>query len=202
MSLLKKLKCLLKKLFGRCKHKKCCEKPNLTLVPSPEPKPEAKPEPKPEAKPESKQEYKAPDYHREAHEGTPEKFVDEKGLYKDPRKSDFDNAKLQSFLWKPVSDNDGNPVIVVACDALRSFDLKVEIISEKGRKLKVDIDNAGRANPRHQDDFARIHFRLGRSAKNLQKAAPLTVLFFHENDGKKTVIAERKVKDPTKRIDK
>lgn len=148
----------------------------------PEPKQEQpKEEPKPEEKPEK------PENH---HEGKGE----------EPENSEFKKAKIDSFLWKPVSDGDGNVVILISCDNMISSDVKLEIKNRKGNAIKVSIRNTGRANGEAGQKFARIHYRIGRQATGFKKASPLTAVFYHTQKRKKEVIRKFRIKDPTKRL--
>lgn len=167
--LLKKIKCWLKKLFGK---NDCCKKkkPELTLVKTPT-KPESTPTPEPKE------------------EVDPERV--------EPDQSFPEQAKIQSFLWKPEGDHTNKPVVLIGCDALRSEDLSIEIYSAKGRKLKVGIRNTARANKMHEHKYGRIHFRIDRSGKDLVKNAPLTVVV---KTGDR-VLKKIKIQDPRKRLE-
>lgn len=120
----------------------------------------------------------------------------------DPDVSNVKSAKIQSFLWKPESDVTHNPVILVTCDALRSEDLKCEILNVKNRPIKIKIENSARANKLDQYKYGRIHFRIGRSAEKLLKLAKLTVVLYHTIGGKKVILKKIKIKDPTKRVER
>lgn len=87
-------------------------------------------------------------------------------------------SSVQSFLWKPEGDHTALPVVVVAADKIKSQDLYMEVLGKSNKVLKVDIKNTGRANGLPGFKFARVHFRLNRSGKDLQKSAPLKVRFF------------------------
>ena len=149
------------------------------------PKPTVEPQPKPESKP------------LEPKAKEEEKKEKKKAV---PKKSN-PNAKITTFLWKPESDNDGKVVILVKCDGMRPGDIKMELFSSKGTKLKI--------NQNAQPNLAngdRIHFRPGKVAKSLKKQAPLSVKFFHKLDGKKQYIIIRtrkqiKISAPQKRKD-
>ena len=169
--LLKKLINLLKRLLGLLEDEK--------VVTQPEEKPEevvTQPEPEQEK---------------------PEKPEDHEEKLEDPEESDFENAKIDSFLWKPESDNDGKPVVLISCDNMKCEDVKLRIINKNGKKVKVGIRNSGhRANKEGHQKYGRIHFRLDRTASSLKRPAPLTLQFYHTlgKRGKAVVIKQFKVK--------
>lgn len=181
--LIHKIKCFLKKLLGKkCCGQACTKAPEVV---EPTPAPEA---PKEEPKAE---EPKAPEAKEEVEPGKEE-----------PAESKPESAKIQSFLWKPVSDTTGNVVILVGCDAIRSEDLKCEILNKEGNKIRVDIRNTGRGNQLPTQKFGRVHFRVDRTAKKFEKAAPLTVQIYHTLGGKKVVLGKVRIKDPNRRLEK
>lgn len=96
------------------------------------------------------------------------------------------NAVITSCLWKPISENDGNPVVLVSCDGIKTSDLNLEIIG-KGRKLlKVAIDRMPhRANHLGGHEYARIHFRVQRNCKKFKTSAPIKLRFYRKIKGEK-----------------
>jgi hypothetical protein len=100
--------------------------------------------------------------------------------------TNYKEAKVKSILWKPESDNDGNPVVLVSCDNVHSEDLKIEIRNKNGNKMRVGIQNTGRANQEAHCKFGRVHFRLDRSAERFKKASPIEIRVIVEKTGKKS----------------
>ncbi len=131
-----------------------------------------------------------------------EKPEDHEEKLEGPEESDFQHAHISSILWKPVSEGDGNPVILISCDNMRLEDVKLRILNKKGNRVKVGIRNSGhRANGESGKMFGRIHYRLDRSAKSLKRPAPLTLEFYHTGkNGKKAVVIKKwKIKNPSER---
>ena len=116
------------------------------------------------------------------------------------------NSQVRTFLWKPVADHSNYPVVVVTADEFKTADLHMEVVGKGGGVLKVSITNTGRANKLGHFKYARIHFRLNRTAVEFKKSAPLKVRFFTKIAGKKTPVKVMGknhivIKDPTKRTD-
>ena len=110
----------------------------------------------------------------------------------DPLKSKK-GGTVDTFLWKPLSDNNPLPVVVVSCETIKAKDLHMEIIGKSGKALKVDIQNNGsRANQLSGYKYGRIHFRPQRTAKAFNRSAPLKIRFFHTFTGKKVYVKVRK----------
>lgn len=174
--MLKKLKELIKKLLEKLGFRKEAapkeEKPEEEAIPVPKEDPKEEPE--------------------------------EDKRFADPKKSN-PKANIPTFLWKPESDNaPHNPVVVVACDEVRNEDLKCKIYGQNGKLLEnLSGSSTGRANGLPGFKYGRIHFRPSKSDKQLKKRAPLKIEFCLP-DGSIIKIRNRKdkkVKDPTKRID-
>jgi len=116
---------------------------------------------------------------------------------------------ITSFLWKPESENSGNPVVLVSCDDVPTNELFIEVFNSKGNVMRsVEQGAFSRGNQLPNQKFARISFRLGVSMKSFKSAAPLTIKFFQVVEGQKTYldIKNRKskiqtVKDPHKRLE-
>jgi len=120
-----------------------------------------------------------------------------------PEKSILKEAKIQSFLWKPASENDSNVVILVTADQLKTEDLKMRILNHKKKVMKkINIRNSGRSNKLGHFLYPRITFRLDRSAEKLKRKAPLFVQFYvKRKNGSEKKLKTIKIIDPTKRVD-
>lgn len=176
IKLIKKLLTKLIKLFFSFKEENNTPKPKEVVIILPEET--QKPETKPEVKTKAEDE---------------------------PAKCD-PNGNITTFLWKPVSDNDGNVVVVVGCDTIRSRDLHMELLGKSGKTLKVPISYGGRANKLPQLKYGRIHFRLARKATEFKRSAPLVVRFYQKVNNKKKIVTVMgkdfiKITKPTVRKD-
>jgi len=138
--------------------------------------------PKPEPKPEPEEEEK------DIYDGKPP------GHYvgwSDPKKHPMNNwepfhsgevGKVESFLWKPESDNTHRPVVVVSCDKVPRKELHIEIFSEAGNLLSVPVIKKSRGNRIHK--YARINFYLGQTKEQLAVHGELTVKFYQKINNK------------------
>jgi hypothetical protein len=107
----------------------------------------------------------------------------------------FEGFDVGSFLWKPKSDHGADSVVVVANDYVNSDDLKIAILDKrkKGISNNPDANNqwSRRGNYQAQNTqgdrfcFARIHYRLGRSASFYRKRSPIYACFYLDLDGRK-----------------
>lgn len=123
----------------------------------------------------------------------------------EPEKNDL-SSSVQTFLWKPVADHNPFPVVVVSADGFKTNDLQMEILGKSDKVLKVGIQNTGRANKLGHMKYARIHFRINRTAKDFNKSSPLKVRFFVLKNKKRIDVKvmgknHMVIKSPTGRID-
>jgi len=136
---------------------------------------------------------------------------------KEPKEEEIEQSRIEpkktkkkgtvdTFLWKPKADHSNLPVVVVSADNFKSEDLFVEIVGKGKKVLKIDIRNSARANMLPGFEFGRIHFRINRSGKELNKSAPLKVRFYRKEGGEKIPVKVRgrksiTIKKPTHRKD-
>lgn len=201
--LYKKLKKFIRKLLGK---EKKVEEP----APVPEPQPEPTPEPKPEPpKPE-------PEPPKDPYGGKPPgEYVG----WSDPVNHPMNNweplktekaDRVDSFLWKPVSDNTHMPVVVVSCDKVRRMDLYIELYDSQWQRINYGVNTHngdGRGNRIHK--YARINFYIKVPAENLKAHGPFNVKFYQLINGQKhyleiinTGLDYAVVHDATVRVDK
>lgn len=93
-------------------------------------------------------------------------------------------GEVTSFLWKPHSENTGNPVVLVSCDDVPRGELFIEIMKKNGKPFRLKSNKAfSRANKLDRDKYGRISFRLGLSINTYRKNSPIRVKFFQEVNG-------------------
>lgn len=88
---------------------------------------------------------------------------------------------VESFLWKPVSDNTGKPVVVVSCDDVPRDELDIVIKDRNDKLVPFTILRKSRGNPIHR--YGRVNFYLGQDATYFVQYAPLKVYFRQESEG-------------------
>jgi len=198
----KKIKEAFRKLF-----KKEEKKPEPSPQPHPEPKPEpTPPPPAPEPKPEPP---------KDPYGGKPPgEYVgwrDEKNHPMnnwEPLKTEI--GTIDSFLWKPHSDNTGKPVVVVSCDKVRRMDLHIELYDAWWKKIptgKQPHNGDSRGNRIHT--YARINFYMKKDMAHFKAHAPFNVKFFQYVNGEKRYLPIMKtgkdyfvIENPEARVDK
>jgi len=96
-------------------------------------------------------------------------------------------GSISTFLWKPVSDYDGNVLVAVTCDNVRR-DLYMEILGKSGKALKVNISNSLAEETEEVEGdlvrlkYSRVYFEVARKAINFNKSAPLIIKFYQYNN--------------------
>ena len=203
----REIKDFFEKLFDRDEEGKAPVEPTPE-EPKPAPEP-PKPEPTPAPAPQ-------PEPPKDPYNGKPPgEYVG----WSDPQRHPYNNweplqtqkaDRVDSFLWKPVSDNTHMPVVVVSCDKVRRHDLYIELYD--GQWQRIDYGRAkhngdSRGNRIHK--YARINFYIKVPAEHLKPRAPFNVKFYQIIDGKKHYLEIMKtgldyivINDPTARLDR
>lgn len=122
-------------------------------------------------------------------------------------------GKILSVLWKPVSDTDGFPVVVVGCDDVPAEELYIEISkSDSDQPLSIRNNRpsfwgAVRGNQLPGHKYGRMNFKMKENLKYFTKAAPIRIRFFQYIKGQKQYLPIMKegkyivVKNPKQRLD-
>ena len=162
--------------------------PDPQPAPAPEPAPQPAPQPQPQPKPEPK-----PEPPKDPYGGKPPgEYV---GWRSDDPKHKYNNweplktekaDRVDSFLWKPVSDNTHKPVVVVSCDKVRRMDLYCELFDAQWRPIdtgKAPHSGDSRGNRMHK--YARINFYMKLPMQHFQAHAPFHVKLYQKINGQK-----------------
>jgi len=94
--------------------------------------------------------------------------------------------RVDSFLWKPVSDNTDLPVVVVSCDKVRRGDLYIEIYANNWNPIstgKPNHNGDSRGNRIHV--YARINFYFKVNIDYLRAYSPFHVKLYQIIEGQK-----------------
>lgn len=164
--------------------------PVQPIQPEPTPvEPPKQPDPVPTPPP-------APEPPKDPYGGKPPGEYVGSGPWHDKKKHPYNNweplktekaDRVDSFLWKPTSDNTGLPVVVVSCDKVRRGDLYIEMYDPAwtpiptGKKQPHKGDSRG--NRIHK--YARINFYTKRTVKDFQKHGSINVKFYQMINGQK-----------------